>query len=227
MQYVIKRALLALASDIIKAWPTHFVLSEGQHCFCVTTFDASTASSAVPRLLILEHVRVPVHCLDTIDHSGLDAVFLWPEGSRTWLRVLVQPEFSRAGDHGVAVVCGARKRQLPVDSMHSMCSMHTGLGHACPCDCLPVCTVYLFGLCSKKGVSFAGRTALEGNKAGKEMFDKGELAAILRFGAANLFEEDKNAIAKQEVHDRDEKLYNESIEAILARAEVVDSRIQV
>jgi chromodomain-helicase-DNA-binding protein 1 len=74
---------------------------------------------------------------------------------------------------------------------------------------------------------FAGRTVLEGNKAGKEMFDKGELAAILRFGAANLFEEDKNAEVKQEAHERDEKLYNESIDAILARAEVVDSRIQV
>lgn len=68
---------------------------------------------------------------------------------------------------------------------------------------------------------------LEGNKAGKEMFDKGELAAILRFGAANLFEEEKDAKVKEEVTERDQALYNESIDAILARAEVVDQRVQV
>ena len=73
----------------------------------------------------------------------------------------------------------------------------------------------------------AGRTVLEGNKAGKEMFDKGELAAILRFGAANLFEEEKDAKVKEEVTERDQALYNESIDAILARAEVVDQRVQV
>ena len=63
---------------------------------------------------------------------------------------------------------------------------------------------------------------------GKEMFDKGELAAILRFGAANLFEEDKDdARIKEQVAKRDEQLYQEDIDAILARAEVVDQRVQV
>jgi hypothetical protein len=42
--------LLALASDVIAVCPTHFVLSDGQHCFCVTTSDASTSPSAVPRV---------------------------------------------------------------------------------------------------------------------------------------------------------------------------------
>jgi hypothetical protein len=74
----------------------------------------------------------------------------------------------------------------------------------------------------------AGRTVLEGQGAGKEMFDKGELAAILRFGAENLFEEDRDDMhVKEAVQKRDQQLYEEDIEAILARAEVVDNRIQV
>jgi chromodomain-helicase-DNA-binding protein 1 len=63
----------------------------------------------------------------------------------------------------------------------------------------------------------AGRTVLEGGKQGKDMFDKGELAAILRFGAQNLFQGEQ----------RDQQLYEEDIDAILARAEVVDQRVQV
>ena len=69
---------------------------------------------------------------------------------------------------------------------------------------------------------------LEGQNAGKEMFDKGELAAILRFGAENLFaaeKGDKQAI--EEVQKRDENLYEEDLDDILARAEVVDQRMQV
>ena len=66
-----------------------------------------------------------------------------------------------------------------------------------------------------------------GAGTGKEMFDKGELAAILRFGAENLFEEERNEQAKQEVQQRDEQLFNEDIDEILARAEVVDQRVQV
>jgi hypothetical protein len=69
---------------------------------------------------------------------------------------------------------------------------------------------------------------LEGASAGKEIFDKGELAAILRFGAENLFEEDKDDVQiKEEVKKRDQQLYEEDIDAILARAEVVDQRVQV
>lgn len=67
---------------------------------------------------------------------------------------------------------------------------------------------------------------LEGGKAGKDMFDKGELAAILRFGAENLFEEENGDTAKEDVQQRDKQLYEEDIDAILARAEVVDQRVE-
>jgi hypothetical protein len=68
---------------------------------------------------------------------------------------------------------------------------------------------------------------LDGGKAGKDIFDKGELAAILRFGAENLFKEDNgDEEAKMEVQKRDQQLYEEDIDAILARAEVVDQRAQ-
>jgi hypothetical protein len=78
----------------------------------------------------------------------------------------------------------------------------------------------------------AGRTVLEGGKQGKDMFDKGELAAILRFGAQNLFQgeqvtEDGSVAPTAEVQQRDQQLYEEDIDAILARAEVVDQRVQV
>jgi chromodomain-helicase-DNA-binding protein 1 len=68
---------------------------------------------------------------------------------------------------------------------------------------------------------------LEGGKAGKDMFDKGELAAILRFGAQNLFQEDTGDAGEvAEVQKRDQQLYEEDIDAILARAEIVDQRAQ-
>jgi hypothetical protein len=78
----------------------------------------------------------------------------------------------------------------------------------------------------------AGRTVLEGGKQGKDMFDKGELAAILRFGAQNLFQgeetnEDGVTAPTAETQQRDQQLYEEDIDAILARAEVVDQRVQV
>lgn len=50
------------------------------------------------------------------------------------------------------------------------------------------------------------------------MFDKGELAAILRFGAEDLFKQLERD--DDEVKQRDQKLYGEDIDAILARAEV-------
>ena len=73
---------------------------------------------------------------------------------------------------------------------------------------------------------------LEGGKHGKDMFDKGELAAILRFGAQNLFQgeqqgDDGEVQPTAEVEQRDQQLYEEDIDAILARAEVVDQRVQV
>lgn len=73
---------------------------------------------------------------------------------------------------------------------------------------------------------------LEGGKAGKDMFDKGELAAILRFGAQNLFQgeqqgDDGEAAPTAELQQQDQQLYEEDIDAILARAEVVDQRVQV
>ena len=73
---------------------------------------------------------------------------------------------------------------------------------------------------------------LEGGKQGKDMFDKGELAAILRFGAENLFQgeqqgDDGDVAPTAEVQQRDQQLYEEDIDAILARAEVVDQRAQV
>ena len=46
------------------------------------------------------------------------------------------------------------------------------------------------------------------------MFDKGELAEILRFGAEDMFK------ASDVEEERDEALYGEDIDAILARAEV-------
>lgn len=59
------------------------------------------------------------------------------------------------------------------------------------------------------------------------MFDKGELAAILRFGAENLFEEENgDDKAMEDVQMRDKQLYEEDIDAILARAEVVDQRVE-
>ncbi|KAK9824197.1 hypothetical protein WJX72_008454 [[Myrmecia] bisecta] len=65
----------------------------------------------------------------------------------------------------------------------------------------------------------SGRTVLDPRAAAqnaKQMFGKEELAAILRFGAEELFKEDENV--KQE---KTKQLYEEGIDAILARAEVV------
>lgn len=86
---------------------------------------------------------------------------------------------------------------------------------------------YEYVLPLSEGWSDAGRTVLEGGKAGKDIFDKGELAAILRFGAENLFEEDAgDDKVKEDVQKRDQQLYEEDIDAILARAEVVDQRVE-
>lgn len=50
------------------------------------------------------------------------------------------------------------------------------------------------------------------------MFDKGELAAILRFGAEDMFKQlDRD---DEDIKKRDQQLYGEDIDAILARAEV-------
>lgn len=70
----------------------------------------------------------------------------------------------------------------------------------------------------------SGRTVLDTSAAGgknstaKQMFAKEELAAILRFGAQELFSnEEANA-------EREKAMYEEDIDMILQRAEVVDTR---
>jgi hypothetical protein len=64
----------------------------------------------------------------------------------------------------------------------------------------------------------SGRMVLDkhgGASANKAMFGKEELAAILRFGAEQLFNEDEATKKKKE-----QDLVEEDIDAILARAEV-------
>ena len=49
----------------------------------------------------------------------------------------------------------------------------------------------------------------------------------MRFGAENLFEEENgDDQVKEDVQKRDQQLYEEDIDAILARAEVVDQRVE-
>jgi chromodomain-helicase-DNA-binding protein 1 len=60
------------------------------------------------------------------------------------------------------------------------------------------------------GGKAAGGAAAPG---GKDMFQKDELAAILRFGAEELFKEEGDA-------EKQKALYEEDIDAILERAEV-------
>ncbi|KAL6774468.1 hypothetical protein ACKKBG_A25100 [Auxenochlorella protothecoides x Auxenochlorella symbiontica] len=67
----------------------------------------------------------------------------------------------------------------------------------------------------------SGRTVLggpQGGQSGTKLFGKDEMAAILRFGAEDLFKEDEAATASQ-----GQALYEEDIDAILARSEVVAS----
>ena len=63
----------------------------------------------------------------------------------------------------------------------------------------------------------SGRTVLDasGANTAKKMFGKDELAAILRFGAEELFKEDEH---KRE--QKQDQMLNEDLESILARAEV-------
>ncbi|KIY92937.1 chromodomain-helicase-DNA-binding protein 1 [Monoraphidium neglectum] len=71
----------------------------------------------------------------------------------------------------------------------------------------------------------SGRTVLEpgGNKASaKQLFGKEELAAIMRFGAEDLF---KGAAEEQEAARQQQRaMLEEDIDAILERAEVVEAR---
>eukprot|EP00884_Botryococcus_braunii_P018071 jgi/Botrbrau1/4948/Bobra.0122s0026.1 len=71
----------------------------------------------------------------------------------------------------------------------------------------------------------SGRMVLDkhgGGAANKTtMFGKDELAAILRFGAENLFNEDEATKKLKE-----QQLVEEDIDAILARAELVDSKVE-
>ena len=63
----------------------------------------------------------------------------------------------------------------------------------------------------------SGRTVLDasGANSAKKMFGKDELAAILRFGAEELFKEDD---VKRE--QKENEMLKEDLESILARAEV-------
>ncbi|KAH9308367.1 hypothetical protein KI387_036278, partial [Taxus chinensis] len=63
-----------------------------------------------------------------------------------------------------------------------------------------------------------GRLEKKDPKKGTSMFDKNELSAILRFGAEELFKEDKNE------EEAKRKLENMDIDEILARAEKVESK---
>ena len=128
----------------------------------------------------------------------------------------------RMDTSGVAFV---RLAAVHCDGHRGTASQHppTAAGDKCGHDQV----LLLAAVFDLTGGVVAGRTVLEGNNAGKEMFDKGELAAILRFGAENLFEEDKGVEEKEAVAQRDQQLYEEDIDAILARAEVVDQRVQV
>ncbi|GLJ30893.1 hypothetical protein SUGI_0614590 [Cryptomeria japonica] len=63
-----------------------------------------------------------------------------------------------------------------------------------------------------------GRLEKKDQKKGTSMFDKNELSAILRFGAEELFKEDKNE------EEAKRKLENMDIDEILARAEKVESK---
>ena len=65
----------------------------------------------------------------------------------------------------------------------------------------------------------SGRTVLDasGANTAKKMFGKDELAAILRFGAEELFKEDET---KRE--QRQNQMLHEDIDSILARAEVME-----
>eukprot|EP00879_Flechtneria_rotunda_P012304 GHRR01012851.1.p1 GENE.GHRR01012851.1~~GHRR01012851.1.p1 ORF type:complete len:597 (+),score=210.52 GHRR01012851.1:462-2252(+) len=70
----------------------------------------------------------------------------------------------------------------------------------------------------------SGRTVLDseaggGNRSVKAMFNKDELAAILRFGAEDLFK-----AAEEGSAERSRRLLEDDIDAILERAEVVDTR---
>ncbi|KAL2653867.1 hypothetical protein R1flu_021995 [Riccia fluitans] len=63
-----------------------------------------------------------------------------------------------------------------------------------------------------------GRLEKKETKKGSTMFDKSELAAILRFGAEELFKEEKNE------EEGKSKLENMDIDEILARAEKVEAK---
>jgi chromodomain-helicase-DNA-binding protein 1 len=63
-----------------------------------------------------------------------------------------------------------------------------------------------------------GRLEKKETKKGTAIFDKNELAAILRFGAEELFKDEKNE------EDVKSKLENMDIDEILARAEKVETK---
>ena len=75
----------------------------------------------------------------------------------------------------------------------------------------------------------SGRTVLDSNQgaatAGARLFKKDELAAILKFGAADLFKEDKdNGTDDHHGASGDGLMTDEDLDAILERAEVVEQK---
>lgn len=68
----------------------------------------------------------------------------------------------------------------------------------------------------------SGRTVLDatGTQSAKKMFGKDELAAILKFGAEELFKE-----GEAQTEQKQNQMLHEDLESILARAEVITQQL--